>query len=246
MDIGPFVTAMRTLTLLPFPGKDASNFADAIPCFPAVGALIGLMAAGILHILVPLDWPMGAGVLAATLTILITRGLHIDGLADMADALGARGPLERKLAVMKDPHTGAFGVLAIVADFVLKTVALGRIASSGQWMLVIVPFLAARAAQAVVATTLPYARPEGGTAGVFVQQSRPAHLILALIVAMACSAVAGWPGLLLLATGLALAVLIRFWLKHTFGGVTGDLIGATNEIVETSLLVFLACTLQPV
>lgn len=244
LNISPLVTALRTLTILPIPGRDAVNFADAIPYFPAVGALLGSLVAGILYALAPLEWPGGAGVVAATASILLTRGLHVDGLADMADALGARGPRERKLAVMKDPHTGAFGVMAIVADFALKATALGRIASSGHFLLLVVPFVAARAAQSIVATTLPYARPEGGTAGIFVNQARPTHLVLALLMAAACSAVAGVAGILLLSLGLILAVLMRLWLKHYFGGVTGDLIGATNEGVESSLLVFLAFTVQ--
>lgn len=244
LNISPLVTAVRTLTILPVPGRDAVNFADAIPYFPAVGALIGALIAGILYVLAPLGWPGGAGVLAATAAILLTRGLHVDGLADTADALGARGSRERKLAVMKDPHTGAFGVMAVTADFALKAAALGRIASSGHLLLLIVPFVAARGAQALVATTLPYARPEGGTAGIFVNQARPTHLVLALLMAAACSAVAGMAGILLLSLGLVLAVLIRLWMKHYFGGITGDLIGATNEGVESSLLVYLAFTLQ--
>jgi len=245
LSLRPLITALRTLTLLPVPGKDADNFADAIPYFPAVGALIGALVSTLLWGMARFDWPLGSGALAAVFSILLTRGLHVDGLADVADALGARGPLERRLAIMKDPHTGAFGVIAIVADVTLKTVALSRIAASGQWALAIIPFIAARSAQAWVAVTLPYARPEGGTAEAFVRQARTIHLVLAVVVAAFCSSLAGLSGLLLLAPGLVLAVLLRVWMKHTFGGVTGDLIGATNEIVETVLLLFLAMALQP-
>lgn len=245
LNLRPLVTALRTLTLLPVPGRDAENFADAIPYFPAVGALIGAVTAAILWALDPFHWPLGAGAIAALVSILLTRGLHVDGLADVADAIGARGPLEKRLAIMKDPHTGAFGVIAIVADFTLKTVALGRLSGSGEWALAAIPFVASRAAQAFVAVTLPYARPEGGTAALFVQQARPLHLVLAALVAAACSAFAGVSGLFLLATGLVLAVLVRLWIRHKFGGVTGDLIGAANELVETGLLIFLALSLPP-
>lgn len=238
------ITAIRTLTLLPVPGRDADNFADSIPYFPAVGGLIGIIVAGILAAMAATGWFLGAGAIAAVAAVFLTRGLHIDGLADVADALGARGNIERRLAIMKDPHTGAFGVIAIVADILLKTVALTRIAPSGQWALAVVPFIASRCAQALVAVTLPYARREGGTAQAFVQQSRGIHLALALVVAAACAAPAGLPGLILLAVGFVSASLVRLWIKHTFGGVTGDLIGATNEVVETGLLVFLALTLK--
>jgi adenosylcobinamide-GDP ribazoletransferase len=130
---------------------------------------------------------------------------------------------------MKDPHTGAFGVIAIAADMLLKTVALAHIADAGQWALAVAPFITSRAAQAVVTVTLPYARAEGGTAEGFVRDAR------------ACSfATGGLSSIVLLLQGLVLAILLRTWMKHTFGGVTGDLIGTTNEVVETGLLIFIA------
>jgi adenosylcobinamide-GDP ribazoletransferase len=238
------ITAIRTLTLLPVPGRDTNNFASAIPFFPAVGALIGSIVVAVLCGIAHTGWMAGAGALAAITAILITRGLHIDGLADVADALGVRGSTERRLAVMKDPHTGAFGAIAIAADLLLKTVALTQIAHSGHWALAIAPFIASRAAQAVVTVTLPYARAEGGTAAGFVRGARPLHLILAITIASACSfATGGLASMVLLVQGLVLAVLLRAWMKHTFGGVTGDLIGTTNEVVETGLLVFVAASL---
>lgn len=239
------ITAIRTLTLLPVPGKDADSFAAAIPFFPAVGALIGGLVVAVLYGIAHTGWTAGAGALAAITAILITRGLHVDGLADVTDALGVRGSTERRLAVMKDPHTGAFGVIAIAADLLLKTTALTQIAHYGQWTLAIAPFIASRAAQAVVTVTLPYARAEGGTAEGFVRNARPLHLILAIAIAAACSIVTGGlASIVLLVQGLVLAILMRTWMKHTFGGVTGDLIGTTNEVVETGLLVFVAATLS--
>jgi adenosylcobinamide-GDP ribazoletransferase len=241
----PLITAIRTLTLLPVPGKDTANFASAIPFFPAVGALVGGIVAAVLYGISSSGWTAGAGALAAVASILITRGLHVDGLADVTDALGVRGSTERRLAVMKDPHTGAFGVIAITADLLLKAVALSQIARSGEWALAVAPFIASRVAQALVTVTLPYARSEGGTAEGFVRNARSLHLVLAIAIGATCCLITGGlPSTILLIQGLVLAILLRFWMKHTFGGVTGDLIGATNEIVETGLLVFVAATLN--
>jgi adenosylcobinamide-GDP ribazoletransferase len=235
------ITAIRTLTILPVPGKDTDNFATSIPFFPAVGAIIGGLVVVVLYWIASTGWMLGAGALAAVTAILITRGLHVDGLADVADALGVRGPIARRLAVMKDPHTGAFGVIAIAADMLLKTVALAHIADAGQWALAVAPFITSRAAQAVVTVTLPYARAEGGTAEGFVRDARPIHLFLSIAIAAACSfATGGLSSIVLLLQGLVLAILLRTWMKHTFGGVTGDLIGTTNEVVETGLLIFIA------
>ncbi|MEI6564162.1 MAG: adenosylcobinamide-GDP ribazoletransferase [bacterium] len=237
----PFITAIRTLTLLPVPGRDSASLAAALPFFPAVGVLIGALVVLVLYGASLTGWITGAGVLAMIAAVWITRGLHVDGLADLTDALGAGRTRERRLEIMKDPHTGAFGVMAIMADLLLKSVALSHLASLGQWSLALVPFIVSRTAQVMLAVTLPYARAEGGKAAAFVQEARPFHLVLALAAATAfCLAATGLTGLILLLQGLVAAFLLRLWMKHHFGGVTGDLLGASNELIETGLLAFTA------
>jgi len=234
-------TAFRTLTCLPVPGTDATSMASSLPFFPAVGALIGLVVAGVLYGITLNGWPTGAGIAAMITVIWITRGLHIDGLADVSDAFGGGRTRERRLEIMKDPHTGAFGVMAIVADLLLKAAALAQLAALHQWALVVVPFIVSRTGQVLLAVSLPYARAEGGKAGGFVEGARPLHFFLALLAAIACClAVSGLPGLILLLLGLVMIVLLRLWMKYHFGGVTGDLLGTANEVVETGLLAFLA------
>ena len=238
----PLVTAIRTLTLFPVPGKDSASLASALPFFPAIGVLIGTLVVLSLYLVSLHGWSSGAGTIAMIVSVWITRGLHVDGLADVMDALGASRTRERRLELMKDPHTGAFGVMAIVADLLLKTVALSHLAALGQWSLALVPFIVSRTSQVLLATSLPYARQEGGKAAAFVQEARPYHLLLALAAAVAfCLAASGLAGLLLLLQGLVIAFLLRLWMKHHFGGVTGDLLGASNEIIETGLLAFAAC-----
>ena len=237
----PLVTALRTLTRFPIPGADATSLAAALPFFPTVGLFIGLLVTAVLYVLTCSGWPTGAGVCAMILVVWITRGLHVDGLSDVSDAMGAGGTRERKLAIMKDPHAGAFGVIAIVADLLLKAAALAHLAALHQWALVVIPFIVSRTAQVALAVSLPYARPEGGKAGAFVDGARTLHLVLAFIAALVfCVAVAALPGALLLLQGLIVAVLLRFWMKHHFGGITGDLLGTTNEVVETGLLAYAA------
>jgi len=237
----PFITAVRTLTILSVPGRDSDRLASALPFFPAIGVLIGAIVVLTLYAASMSGWIAGAGVIAMIVAVWITRGLHVDGLADMIDALGASRARERRLEIMKDPHMGAFGVMAIVADLLLKTVALSHLAALSQWSLTLVPFIVSRTIQVVLATSLPYARLEGGKAAAFVQEARPYHLLLALVAAVAfCLAASGLTGLLLLLEGLVIASVLRLWMKHHFGGVTGDLLGASNEIIETGLLVFAA------
>ncbi len=237
----PLITAIRTLTCIPIPGRDSSCLADALPFFPAVGLLIGLVVSGVLCLLSSHGWFVGAGTVAMITAVWITRALHVDGLADVTDALGAGRTRERRLEIMKDPHTGAFGVTAITGDLLLKAVALSHLASLQQWGLVIAPFIISRTAQVMLAVSLPYARPEGGKAGGFVEQARPLHLVLAVTAALAiCLALSGLTGLLLLLQGLIATILLRVWMKREFGGVTGDLLGTGNEVIETGLLAFAA------
>lgn len=215
--------------------------ASALPFFPAIGVLIGGLVIFTLYAASLSGWLAGAGVIAMILSVWLTRGLHIDGLADVMDALGASRTRERRLEIMKDPHTGAFGVMAIVADLLLKTAALSHLATLCQWSLALVPFVVSRTIQVMLATTLPYARLEGGKAAAFIQGARPCHLIFALISAVAfCIAASGLTGILLLLLGLFSAFLLRLWIKLHFGGVTGDLLGASNEFIETGLLTFAA------
>lgn len=235
----PFITALRTLTCLPVPGSDAASLASSLPFFPAVGLLIGLVVTGVLHALQ--GWTTGAGIAAMIAVLWITRGLHVDGLADVSDALGGGRSRERRLEIMKDPHTGAFGSMAIVADLLLKAAALTQLAALHQWSLVITPFIVSRTGQVLLAVSLPYARPEGGKAGGFVDGARPLHFLLALLMAAGCClATSGLTGLVLLLQGLVAVTLLRLWMQHHFGGVTGDLLGTANEVVETGLLAFLA------
>ena len=114
------VTAIRTLTVLPVPGKDSDDFSAALPWFPVVGIILGaiLYTISLLWSLLPFEqWSWGCAVILSALLVWLTRGLHMDGLADWADSLGGFDR-ERRLAIMKDSSLGAFGVMAIVLGIV--------------------------------------------------------------------------------------------------------------------------------
>ncbi|MEG3171551.1 adenosylcobinamide-GDP ribazoletransferase [Sphingomonas sp. ZB1N12] len=227
------IVAFGFLTRLPMPRVEvtSADFAAAIRFYPIVGLVIGLIvaAAGWLGALVD-PW-MGA--CAALLTwIAVTGALHLDGLADLADGLGAaHGDRTRLLAVMADPHIGSFGVVAIVCQMLAKLMLLHAVGVD--WGLVLVPF-AARMGPLAWARLLPPLRP-GGLGAAVAGAVRARDLL-------------GW-GLLLALTAVGVPALIAFpllvlgvatWLRRTLDGVTGDAHGAGIEIVETGLLVALA------
>ena len=227
------IVAFAFLTRLPMPrvAVSADDFAEAIRFYPIVGLVIGALvaAAGWLGALVD-PW---TGACAAMLTwIAVTGALHLDGLADLADGLGAaHGDRTRLLAVMADPHIGSFGVVAIAGQMLAKLVLLHAIGLG--WPLILVPF-AARMGPLVWARLLPPLRP-GGLGAAVAGAVRTRDLLgWALLLALAAVAVPALVALPLLVLGVAT------WLRRTLGGVTGDAHGAGIEIVETGLLVALA------
>jgi adenosylcobinamide-GDP ribazoletransferase len=227
------IVAFGFLTRLPMPRVEigAGDFAAAIRFYPIVGVAIGVIVAfaGWLGTLVD-PW---TGACAALLVwIAVSGALHLDGLADLADGLGAaHGDRTRLLAVMADPHIGSFGVVAIVCQMLAKLVLLHAVGVG--WGLVLVPF-AARVGPLAWARLLPPLRP-GGLGAAVAGAVRARDLL-------------GW-GLLLALTAVGVPALIAFpllvlgvatWFRRTLGGLTGDAHGAGIEIVETGLLVALA------
>ena len=236
------VTAFRTLTILPVPGRDAAQFASSLYFFPLIGALIGLLvylvawAIGVL-----LRWPLGAGAAVVALSTAVTGGLHLDGLADVFDSMGGR-TRERKLEIMKDPRMGSFGVAALVVFLLLKFVAIVRLTEAGSYAVMVLPYAVSRTLQVPVAVWLPYARAEG-TARQFVEGAKPIHFLAALMLAaVICFAVAGAVGLLVLVLAMIPAAVLMPWMRRVYGGVTGDLLGMASETIETLVLVGLAVT----
>ena len=227
------IVAFGFLTRLPMPRVEvgSEDFAAAIRFYPVVGLVIGLIvvATGWLGTLVD-PW---TGACAALLAwIAVTGALHLDGIADLADGLGAaHGDRTRLLAVMADPHIGSFGVVAIACQMLAKLVLLHAVGVG--WWLVLVPF-AARMGPLVWAKLLPPLRP-GGLGAAVAGAVRTRDLLgWGLLLALAAVAVPALVALPLLVLGVAA------WLRRTLGGVTGDAHGAGIEIVETGLLLALA------
>jgi len=175
----------------------------------------------------------------------VTRGLHLDGLSDTVDGFYGAFNRERRLEIMKDHHVGAFGVVAIVIVLLMKSVAFAQLAICGQWAWIPVPFICARLVQVLLAVTLPYARSEGGKAEVFVKQAGVSHFIVAGILALIlCGLLVKLNALLFFAVTLIIGYLLVQWMKRAFGGVTGDLLGFANELVEGALLFAIAAVMS--
>jgi adenosylcobinamide-GDP ribazoletransferase len=235
--------AVAFLTRIPLGRRielDASDVGRGAVLFPVVGAGIGavagLAAAG-------LEGPLPslvAGGLAVGVAAALTGALHLDALADSADALGA-GTRERALEIMRDPHLGAFGVAAVALAVLVESAALGALADAGD---AVAGFAAAgalsRAVAAPLAAALPYARADGGTGSVLsgrvtlVASAASCGVALAIAVLLL-----GWDGVVLAGAAAGIAVLCGAGSRLWLGGVTGDTLGATVQVAEIAALVVL-------
>ena len=206
--------------------------------FPLAGLAIGLILA-LFDFLVTCIWPPPvAAALDVILLAGITGGFHLDGLADTADGLYGQRERERKLEIMKDSRVGAMGLVAVVCALITKTVALGSVCEARFLALCIVPAYA-RGAMIFGMRFLKYARGEEGTGSAFFETAITLMDFRYLIIPVVLSLFVGWRGLLMnLFFVIVIAGLLMFY-KKKLGGITGDLLGAMAEIMETALFLAL-------
>ncbi|MBD0419996.1 adenosylcobinamide-GDP ribazoletransferase [Streptomyces sp. TRM S81-3] len=247
--------AFGTLTVLPVRVTrwDRPAARAGMLCAPLAGLVVGVLAAaaGILLLFLGAGTTLAA-VATAAVPAVLTRGLHLDGLADTADGLGSAKPAEAALRIMKQSDIGPFGVIALVFVLLAQVAALAR-AYDGSWargaLAAVVSATAARLALTVAARSgVPAARPEGLGAAVAGAVPVGGALGVAAAVTAAAAAAAGalsGPYAMVraaLAVVLAVAVaelLLRRCVRR-FGGVTGDVFGGVAETAATTALVVLA------
>src|SRR5690606_23597440 len=228
--------------------------ATSLLYYPVVGALLGLLLLGFTLLCGWWNPQLSLLLLAALLLLLwtgFTGALHLDGLADSADAwVGGLGDRERTLALMKDPQSGPMGVTAVVLALLVKLAAivalLEQSRSDSGWNitllaagLLLVPMLARASVLGLLATT-PYVR-SGGMASDLVAGATPVRLgCWGLLLAALALLLVPAQGLFLLALGLTLGALVRPLLLRRAGGRTGETLGAGIELQEALLLAALA------
>ncbi|MET8404172.1 adenosylcobinamide-GDP ribazoletransferase [Streptomyces sp900116325] len=246
--------AFGTLTLLPVSVTrwDREAARAGMLCAPLAGLVVGLSAsaAGALLLLFG-SGPLIAAVASAAVPAVLTRGLHLDGLADTADGLGSGKPAEDALSIMKQSDIGPFGVITLLFVLLAQVAVLHQLYGQG-WaygaMAAVVAGVTARLALTLASRQgVPPARPEGlGAAVAGTVPLRAAAGAAAVVVAACAGAGAVFGGYAPLHQGLAVLgglALAQALLRHCvrrFGGVTGDVFGAVAEVAATGALVGLA------
>jgi adenosylcobinamide-GDP ribazoletransferase len=238
------ILATTLLTRIPLPHPaDAmpSELARAQRAFPLVGAIIGLIIGLIDRSLLAMGVPSLA---AAALTLgagaALTGALHEDGLADVGDGFGGGKDRAAKLAIMRDSRIGTYGVLALLVGFSARLSALASLPVSLVVPALIVAHTLGRAVIPALAANMPFARDDG--LGKSAGRPEPSSVIIALLLAIVIALLCLPPKEVLLAmlfTAIAASAMAALTWRQ-IGGVTGDVFGATEQVVEAAVLITLA------
>lgn len=230
-----FCAAFTFLTRLPFPGADrvdAETLGRSSVWFPVVGAVVGAVG-GLTFIAAARLWPpFVAATLATLATILLTGAFHEDALADAADGLGGGSTRQEALEIMKDSRIGAYGAVALVLGLSVRIACLAAFTPLDGARVLIGAHVLARWSSLPLLQGLPYARAHGAGKP-FVEGVTRARLLAGTLLAVVLVTPAlGWRAL---AAGLVAVVVTAIagrYFHVRLGGITGDCLGATNQVVE--------------
>jgi len=226
-------SAVQFLTRLPVAGGGERGAARSLPWYPLVGAGLGMMGLLVAWLFTGTGTPLLPATLFVATLAAVTGGLHLDGLADTADAwIGGQGSRERMLEIMKDSVVGPMGVAAIVVVLLIKTAVVTALFNAdAMWTFIAAPALG-RAAAAALLLGLPYLRSAGLGSAVIDQM--PRNYVRYALIGTAAAVFFITPLGLMGAVGALIGLAALF--QRYLGGVTGDCIGASVELVETAAL----------
>jgi len=236
--LASFALAVQFLTRFPLNINielSDKRLGQSVLFYPLIGLLIGSLLALLAYFLPPTSTPLNAA-LILSLWVLMTGGLHLDGLADCSDAwVGGLGDKTRSLAIMKDPAAGPIAVIVLVLLLLLKWSALQQLLSSDQALLslLIAPFLA-RLSILILMLSTPYIRENG--LGSAMQQHLPKQAAqLSILITLA--AFSWFFSVYIVLSTLSIIGWIRYLALQRIQGMTGDVYGASVEIIEAAVLV---------
>ena len=236
----PFWIALQFLSSLPvrLPGMpEPEQLGRSLLFYPLVGLLFGALLWLLDALLTGTPLLLHAALLL-TAWVLLSGGLHLDGLADSADAwLGGFGDRERTLLIMKDPRSGPIAVITLVLVLLLKFAALLALIEQGQGLMLILVSVLGRAALLGLFLTTPYVRAGGLGQALADHLPRRAGWQVLLGCALGCVLVAGWSGVFALLVASAVFIGLRQVMVRRLGGCTGDTAGALLELLEVAVLV---------
>jgi len=232
-----FLIALEFLTAIPvsISERDRPNKTGvSLLYYPVVGMIIAGVVLLVIYLLnSQTDWVVG--VLSLTVWVALTGGLHLDGLADSADAwLGGLGDKTTTLHIMKDPTSGPIAVVVLLLVLLIKLVMLTELIMNQQWVGIVLAIVLARMALPLLLLTTPYVRPNGLGAELVKTMPRKQIRIMIAIIGLLAVIVMGLIPLMLFLTAL---LIMRYYMLKRLDGTTGDTAGAMVELLETTTLI---------
>lgn len=234
---GGFLAAVQFLTRVPVRLRRPPDLASAVVWFPVVGALVGALAGAIaagLGAVSAIAVGAAVGVLAG---VLVTGAFHEDGLADLADAVAGGWTRQRRLEILDDPRHGTYGVAALSGSIVVRVVAVASLGPAAAFAGLVAAHALARGAAVAAMGWAPLARSDGLGAGYAAAvNGRRAMAGGTVALGLGALATGWWIGPLAVAAAVP-AVLVVMVARRALGGITGDVLGAVEQVAECTVLV---------
>jgi adenosylcobinamide-GDP ribazoletransferase len=239
--VSSFFAALQFLTLFPRPEwmeHSPAEVGRSAIFFPVVGFMLGSILVLVNFLLDPFASAGLLSVILVTLLTLATGGLHLDGVGDTFDGLGAGGDRDRILSVMDDSRTGVFGLIAIVLVLLLKIHALESM-DGDRWRALLVAPILGRWGMVLLAYRSKAAK--AGLGSNLIDHLQTKHFLLAtLLTLLLVTAIFRRNGIVMMAWVAVFTIASKNYFHRRLGGVTGDIFGAVGELSETSVIVLLA------
>lgn len=262
--LGPIAGALRVplsavvfLTRIPCPswvGGDPAHLARSTAYFPLVGVLVGLVGAAV-YMLAAVAWtPLVAAALSTAATVWLTGAFHEDALADACDGFGGGWEKAQVLTIMKDSRIGSYGAVGLALTLVTKVAVLAVLGEAGAVVAaraLLVGHLLGRWSSLPLMWALPYVSQEGAKSRPFAASVTGARLAAGTLTAVGVTAAALAPlGAAAVVATLACAAGVTLlggrYFRRRLGGMTGDCLGAANQLVElTTYLLLASAWLRP-
>jgi len=233
------IAAIEFLTILPLGKPMVYEPKGMIPYFPAVGIIIGTLVSMFDYVATRFWAEPIVAVLDVVFLSVLTGAFHLDGLGDTADGLFGHRSTEKALAVMKDSRIGVMGLLAIVCGLSIKWSGIASLKTNRYLLLVIIPAYA-RGSMLFGIRFLSYGRAQEGIGHALFKDSLRPYAFWGLLIPITLSYFLGWKGIWLNLLFIILTATILFYYHRRMGCITGDMLGAMTEVVESMLFLLLS------
>lgn len=234
-----FAGALQFLTRVPVRIGSPPDLTRSVPWFPVIGTLLGGMLAAILVGVAELVPMPVAAVVAVLLGVLVTGAFHEDGLADVADAFAGGWDREQRFRILTDPLHGSYGVAAMSGTILVRATCLAVLTPAAAAVGLVTAHTLGRGAAVATMATVPTAKP-GGLGADYTRSLRPGPAAVGVAFALGATAVvSGWWAGPLVAAAVVGALVVGALAVAKLGGVTGDVLGAVEQVTECLVLVTL-------